>query len=376
MAKYSGTFSCGHEGRVDVVGPTKNRQWIVDRKFEGMCPECYEIHLQEQREKANIEASEKAKEMELPILQGSDKQVAWANTLRQKLIDKVESKIKAVGERKGVNLEIINNIFQFILTNKINAKWFIDNRFDFDNVETVFHNIKKEMDAIAITQVEEIEGKESIDEGIVSPVEVKHVGIVKIIAKDEKILVEYDKNEEFRQIVKSLNFKWDGMWERKVNELTGNSTDRAAELGNELLNAGFTISCIDENIRNKAVNGNYETECDRWIKYNSDNNKLAIRWYDKNENMYGKAKNISTAKWNSDTKSILVSTSHFEEVKDFAESYGFKFTQASIKAIEEYKTSLKKAKIVAPKVVIIEEPTDKIKEILDSGSDIIDDLKD
>lgn len=52
MAKYSGTFSCGHDGRVDVIGPTKNRQWIVDRKFEGLCPECYEKHLLEEREKS------------------------------------------------------------------------------------------------------------------------------------------------------------------------------------------------------------------------------------------------------------------------------------------------------------------------------------
>jgi len=375
MAKYSGTFSCGHEGRVDVVGPTKNRQWIVDRKFEGMCTECYVIHLQEQREKANIEASEKAKEMELPVLQGSEKQVAWANTLRQKLIDNITKSIEtSTKEENTEQTEVMKVVLDYMMINKIEAKFYIDNREDY--TDTIMINLYTESKDAAEIEKKEIASKEVIEEGIVSPIEVKHVGIVKIIAKEEKILVEYDKNEEFRQIVKSLNFKWDGIWERKVNELIGNSTDRAAELGNKLLNAGFTISCIDENIRNKAVNGNYENECDRWIKYNSDNNKLAIRWYDKNENMYGKAKNISTAKWNSDTKSILVSTSHFEEVKDFAESYGFNFTKASIKAIEEYKASLKKAKVVTPKVVIIEEPTDKIKEILDSGSDIIDDLKD
>lgn len=42
MAWYYGTYSCGHEGRVNIIGPTKDRQWKADRHFGHMCPECYE----------------------------------------------------------------------------------------------------------------------------------------------------------------------------------------------------------------------------------------------------------------------------------------------------------------------------------------------
>ena len=41
MAWYYGTYSCGHEGRVNIIGPTKDRQWKADRHFGHMCPECY-----------------------------------------------------------------------------------------------------------------------------------------------------------------------------------------------------------------------------------------------------------------------------------------------------------------------------------------------
>lgn len=94
MAKYHGTHACGHEGVTNIVGPTKNRQWIADRHFEKLCPECWEKKLIEDRERANAEAAAKAVEMELPELTGTEKQVAWANTLRQQLIEKCEEKFE------------------------------------------------------------------------------------------------------------------------------------------------------------------------------------------------------------------------------------------------------------------------------------------
>lgn len=29
MAWYEGTFSCGHEGRVNIIGPNKDCQWKI-----------------------------------------------------------------------------------------------------------------------------------------------------------------------------------------------------------------------------------------------------------------------------------------------------------------------------------------------------------
>jgi len=60
MAWYYGTYCCGHEGRTNIVGPTKNREWIKERHFEKLCSECYEKKILEDREKANAEASKYA----------------------------------------------------------------------------------------------------------------------------------------------------------------------------------------------------------------------------------------------------------------------------------------------------------------------------
>jgi hypothetical protein len=40
MAWYYGTYSCGHEGRTNIVGPIKNRKWISDKHFDNECPDC------------------------------------------------------------------------------------------------------------------------------------------------------------------------------------------------------------------------------------------------------------------------------------------------------------------------------------------------
>ena len=63
MAWYYGTYSCGHEGRTNIIGPTKNRQYIADRRFSGLCPECYEKEINEERKRTNEEALKKAKEL-------------------------------------------------------------------------------------------------------------------------------------------------------------------------------------------------------------------------------------------------------------------------------------------------------------------------
>lgn len=40
MAWYNGTFSCGHEDRVNIIGKMSERQWKIDKYFSGVCEEC------------------------------------------------------------------------------------------------------------------------------------------------------------------------------------------------------------------------------------------------------------------------------------------------------------------------------------------------
>lgn len=68
MAWYYGTYSCGHEGRTNIVGPTKDRERKAEWHFSGMCPECYKKQIEEKRAAVNKEAAEKSEEMELSTL--------------------------------------------------------------------------------------------------------------------------------------------------------------------------------------------------------------------------------------------------------------------------------------------------------------------
>ena len=387
MAWYYGTFSCGHEGRVDVIGRVKDRQWKADRRFEGLCPECYKKHLEEEREKENKKAAEESKEMELLELTGSEKQVAWANTLRLRFIERFEDEFKNLNKKeihfiverilsnrddfskKEIKdmLEKVDDILEYILTTKTQAKYFIDNR-DFGERELA--NVYKEMKA----KEEKEEMKDIINEATIATEEIKHDGIVEIKYDENLIKVFYEKNEDFRRMVKSLRFKWeDGCWRRKITEYTGSYSDRVAELGNKLLNEGFSIVILGEEERDKAIAGDYEVECDRWIKHRLSTNKLAIV-HEKNDSLYRASRKLPGSKYNNG--SVLVDVSHYKEVEEFAELYEFKFSKAALNLIENYKKQCEKIEIVDPVKVEEKKLKDGLKEILNRSSEIIDDLKD
>lgn len=40
MAKYEGTYACGHDGVVNVIGKMSERQRKVDYAFSHLCPQC------------------------------------------------------------------------------------------------------------------------------------------------------------------------------------------------------------------------------------------------------------------------------------------------------------------------------------------------
>jgi len=174
--------------------------------------------------------------------------------------------------------------------------------------------------------------------------------------------------------VKALNFSWNGSaWERELNELTGAARDRAAELGNKLLNAGIPVMIMDEQIRNAAIKGEYEPECNRWVLKVKGEEKLKIKWWEKNDRLYQVARKLPGSKWD---KGVVISVSHYKEIEEFANLYSFKFTQKAQEAIETEKERIAKFERVKPAHVEEQEQKDGLKEILNSGSDIIDDLKD
>lgn len=378
MAKYSGIYSCGHEGVVNIIGRHKDREWKKERAFSNMCPDCYKKYLEKQIKEANQKALEKTKEMELPELEGTEKQIAWANTLRIDFIKKVtdyadEKDLQHKGESKKAERYRVTLDYILSLKEAQKASYWIDLRYR--TFTEIIDDLKEEYKGNFGNNAKDIAEKQAKEEAIIEPSEVKHDGVVEIIPTKNKIEVKYEKNEDFRLLVKDLGYKWDGVWFRNITEFTGSYIDRTAELGNKLLNAGFRICIVDYEIREKTINADYEEECYRWIKYNIKYDKLAFEWYGMNTKLYNASRKLPGSKWDSESKSTLVNLSHYEQVEEFAEMYGFKFSKSALQHIEEYKNNLKNVQKVNQKVS--KEKIDKngLEDILNSSRDILDDLR-
>ncbi|MDU6263741.1 MAG: hypothetical protein E6600_04495 [Anaerocolumna aminovalerica] len=384
MAWYHGTYECGHEGRVNIIGPTKERGWKKEIAFSRLCPECWQKHAEEERERLNRESLEKAKEMELPELVGTEKQVAWANTLRQKIIDELSElsenakRIKELNFIYGFKLtsEEILKIRDYIIDKKVKASDYIDNRNKhvFEIIECEMKDALKKEEEIIKDKIDRMTELEIKAESTVKPENPVTETVVEIQVKDDKVTAKFEKNDEFREIVKELGFKWNGIWEREITEFTGKAEDRASELGNKLLNAGFPIMILDETVRNNAVNGIYERECTRWIKFREKESLVAINWQGKDDKLYKIARTIPDSKWSN--PSVVVKVERYKEIEEFADLYDFKFSKAALKAIEEHKEALEKIKAVKPAGVKEEILKDGLQDILNSNSDILESLRD
>lgn len=377
MAWHEGTYACGHEGRVQIYGPVKDREWKEKQEFSKLCPECWKKKMDEENQKA----IEMARKIELPELQGTEKQVAWANTIRLKFIEKFDKFTeKDFDEVKGLFPEFDDLIYDdvlkikdYIILNKTKASFYIDNRNE--SIRYFVETYKKQaLDVSNETEKALLDDLKT--ESTVFPEERITDVPVEITVLEGKITVITEKNEAFKEIVKSLGYKWSGKsWERKITKTNGPVSERSAELGNKLLNAGFPIVIFDEEIRQKAINGDFEPECKRWIFRRKNTDCFAINWTERdNDDLYKKARSLPGSKWSNG--SVLVRVNHYQEVEEFAELYGFRFTEAAKELIDTYKKSLEKATMVKPAKVEETERKDGLQEILESGDDILDDLKD
>jgi hypothetical protein len=332
----------------------------------GLCAECYEAQKQADREAANAEAAEKAREMELPELTGTEKQVAWANTIRVKMIEEAQK----LGEKCNAKPLYYRALDSMIQNPK--ASWYIDNRDKY--IGDIISDIAKNIPAEEEKRIEQEVRAESAE----YPENCQYNAPAEIIAKEDEVSVIFERNDTFRELVKGLGYAWiDGRWRRVINVKTGTATDRAAELGNKLLNAGFPISILDADTRRKAIEADYEPECDRWVFARTKGDYtgwLAIQWQGQDDRLYQAARKLPRSKWNSG--SVVVKPEYFQEVEEFAQMFGFKFSDGAIRMISEAKSIKESAKVIVPAESKEVKNKDGLKEILDSGSDIIDDLKD
>jgi hypothetical protein len=373
MTWYSGTHACGHEGEAKFTDRNRRRRdWRAEIFFAGNCEAC----RKKEREETNKRAAEIAKEMGLPALEGTEKQIEWATTLRQQFIDGSK---RLDGDERSLRFAIV----RYITQNMTKASYWIDNRDESaERIISQFKHIAGKTDEEVDRELEEKKrikriAEEAKLESTVFP-EIRRTNVpVEIAVRGRYVTASFEKEERFRNIIYEMGYRWDydsGYWRRYIDNLAGNPDDRAAELGNKMLNKGYPICIYDEDIRKKAVEGSYEPECERWI-VRKDKEHLGIWWKGFSDTLYIRSRSLPGAKWKEGA--MWVNIAHHKEIADFARLYNFQFTKKSLKAIEEYKLLKQRIPVVTPaKVEEQKDDRDTLKEMLDQGAEVLDDLID
>lgn len=358
MAWYDITYSCGHQGREQIIGKLTTRDWIIKNKSDGLCPDCYKQHIQELRKAENKKSAEINKEYGLPELIGTPKQVEWGETCRKNKIERMEHALETEtirsfrrmdDERKKVLLEKYRLAAQRVMMEE-SAAWWIDHRgMSGGDIRDL---LDKHIKAMENEVTGELEVEKMIEAEItVRPEDPKTETVAFIKFEDETIEINFpERREDFRQIVKGRGFEWNGLqscWIRKITIFSGPVLDRVAEVGHLLLGRGFVVRIPDMTAREMAVTGQYQKEQTRWIKEStSDKYKgsFAISWNRDREDLYDVARQLPGSRW--DRTVVTVPPERFEEVLDFAGIYGFKLSQAALNVVERAR-AIKEASLVA-----------------------------
>jgi hypothetical protein len=126
MAKYIVKHTCGHQVGVQLFGKYADREKRIAWLETQECDEC-------RRAKANAEAATMKEARGLQDLTGSEKQVAWANTIREKAYKCLDTLTQfATNDQAKAMMETWKSKMDAETT----AKWWIDNRY---NIPTDSH---------------------------------------------------------------------------------------------------------------------------------------------------------------------------------------------------------------------------------------------
>lgn len=111
--KYEVTYKCGHVGEVDLFGKNADRERKLAYLATLECPECEHKH-----------AEETAKENGLVELQGSEKQIGWAESVRVEKIANAEKELEVCKDKA-----MVAKFMAWLKAQNV-AGWWIDHRYD------------------------------------------------------------------------------------------------------------------------------------------------------------------------------------------------------------------------------------------------------
>lgn len=408
MAKYTIQHSCGHEETRQLYGKTSDRErkiaWLEDQP----CSECYQKQLAEERQAENKAAADENKAAGLPELQGSKKQIPWAETIRKKFV----KKLLEIQSRCEIEIEKYHNDKEFATTadrrfmkidpsrlplgctsavdadmamiraaqhimTELKSSWWIDHRNDYAHIVLV--KVAGELDDKIEVDEKSVDALEAKAEATIMPPETVSGTPAEITIEDNAVFICYPiKNRDFWEIVKrKLGFSWSGpKWELQIGVTNGSAVDRAAEAGHRLVAAGFPVILWDGEAREKAIAGTYQPRHSRWITTPVDVKEFRVRW-SRGEDFYHESRQIAGSYY--ERPYVYVPATEYKEVLDFAEQFDFRLSPGAQKLVAEQERLLAGVKIVDPPPVQEANQVDKSRKDLNAADvtgDIDADLRD
>jgi hypothetical protein len=279
-----------------------------------LCKECLEKHHEKENEKAGI----LNKQAGFPDLFGTEKQISWAESIRNNYWNVFHEKYNHLDD--SVFFEIDR------------ASWWIDGRHTrLEDLISMFEKSQlKEEDSPVIHGAKE--------EATIRPQKTVTNTVAEIRVISPIIHIYFpERRDDFRLCMHDLHYKWNTnnkCWERELTVRSGRIDDRAAEAVNAILLLGIAVCIMDDSIRERGIRGDFEHEKRQWIVWLRDQNELGIIW-DKKNDLYSQARSIPGAKWRKPF--VCVSPVHYESILDFAESYDFSLSDAARNALDEAK---------------------------------------
>jgi hypothetical protein len=121
MAKYTITRKCGHSEEMQIVGPEKDRPGKADWLATQSCAAC-------RREQNHLSVDAWIEERGLVKLEGTEKQVSWANKIRKELVEEMERFVDlANASPEHPDSAYIIRAYKWTLIQS-KAAWWIDRR--------------------------------------------------------------------------------------------------------------------------------------------------------------------------------------------------------------------------------------------------------
>lgn len=145
MAKYNINYTCGCEGKVELFGRHEDRYRRIAYLETTECPSC-------RAAKANAAASAAKEERGLPDITGSEKQISWANSIREgayKALDCLMPYVKNDDAKKLVES------WRIKMNAQTTAKWWIDKRFSMPKAFKAGYSDKSYLESAAAGVVTE-----------------------------------------------------------------------------------------------------------------------------------------------------------------------------------------------------------------------------